>query len=218
MSESIEAINRDIVGCRLCPRLVAWRESVAADPPKRYAGETYWAKGVPAFGDPDAELLILGLAPAAHGANRTGRMFTGDRSGDWLFRALYRAGLASQPESISVDDGLRLHHTIVFATAHCAPPANKPTPNEIGNCSGYLRRAIGSRRWNAILCLGSIAWNHVHRVLGLKAPPFAHGAEHQLTDGTVILASYHPSQQNTFTGKLTEQMLDDVVGRFASLR
>jgi len=168
--------------------------------------ETYWGRPVPAFGDPEATHLIVGLAPAAHGANRTGRMFTGDRSGDWLYRALHRAGVASQPESTSADDGLKLSGVLITATCHCAPPDNKPLPEEIANCSTYLSQILKGHDWQGVLCLGGIAWNQVAKTLGVRLPPFGHGVR----SGNLI-ASYHPSQQNTFTGRLTEPMLDEVV-------
>lgn len=169
---------------------------------------------MPNFGDPDATRLIVGLAPAAHGGNRTGRIFTGDRSGDWLFRALHKVGAANQPQSISADDGLVLRGVVITAVIHCAPPDNKPAGDEIENCSEYFIETLGDREWRAILCLGSLAWQQVQRRLGLSPlAAFGHGAEVS-TAKTTILASYHPSQQNTFTGRLTEAMLDDVVARF----
>jgi uracil-DNA glycosylase family 4 len=206
----IESWNQEIIACRKCPRLVEWRESVAETKRKSFADESYWGKPVPYFGDPDAKLLILGLAPAAHGANRTGRMFTGDRSGDWLYRALHRAGLASQATATDLNDGLKLTNVLIAASCHCAPPDNKPLPEELENCNPFLRRMLASRNWDGILCLGGIAWTQLHRTLGLKGPKFAHGTVHQSKD-TRIVASYHPSQQNTFTGRLTEEMLDQAV-------
>lgn len=188
---------------------------MATEKRKAYEEQAYWGKPVPNFGDPDAERLIVGLAPAAHGANRTGRIFTGDRSGDWLYRALFRAGFANQPESRAVDDGLRLTGVLITAVAHCAPPENKLTREEITNCRGYLLVTLALRPWKAILCLGGLAWVETLRALEAKAPRFAHGAETRLESGLRVLASYHPSQQNTFTGRLTEAMLDDVMARLA---
>lgn len=210
-SNPIQELNTQIVQCRLCPRLVAWREEVAEARRKSFQHEEYWGKPVPYFGDPNATHLIVGLAPAAHGANRTGRMFTGDRSGDFLFAALHRAGVASQPTSTSADDGLTLKGVLVAATAHCAPPANKPLPSEIQTCSRYLIAVVQSRQWTSVLCLGGIAWQHIHRLLGARPPKFGHG-ESSMTTGVKVVAAYHPSQQNTFTGRLTPQMLDLVVG------
>ncbi len=188
----------------------AWCRDVAANPPKRHIGERYWAKPVPPLGDPDAEFLIVGLAPAANGANRTGRMFTGDRSGDWLFRALHKAGVCSQPESIDINDSLLLTNALIVATCHCAPPDNKPTIEEIRNCSVWLKAVIHAKKWRGILCLGGIAWTEAHRALNAKAPKFAHGVI-SMDGNTKLVASYHPSQQNTFTGRLTEPMLDEAI-------
>jgi uracil-DNA glycosylase family 4 len=206
-----DELNAEIIACRKCPRLVAWREQIATEKRKSFADWTYWGRPVPAFGDPEATHLIVGLAPAAHGANRTGRMFTGDRSGDWLYAALYRAGVANQPTSFSADDGLDLKGVLITATAHCAPPDNKPLPEELQNCSTYLNRVLQAKRWNAILCLGGISWNRVHKALNLKKPPFGHGAIHKNEAGPAIVGCYHPSQQNTFTGRLTEPMLDAAI-------
>ena len=208
-------LNDEIIVCRKCPRLVRWREKVAHEKRHAYLEWEYWGKPVPGFGDPSAELLILGLAPAAHGANRTGRMFTGDRSGDFLYRALYRTGFASQPTSIRRDDGLKLAGAYITATLRCAPPANKPLPSEVRNCRPYLEREIELLRPRAVLALGAIALRtylvllkergEIERV---AAFPFRHGAEYQLPGGLPrVFTSYHPSQQNTFTGKLTEAML-----------
>ena len=189
---------------------MAWREEVAEVRRKSFLHERYWGRPVPYFGDPDATHLILGLAPAAHGANRTGRMFTGDRSGDFLFAALHRAGVANQPISVSPDDGLTLKGALIAATAHCAPPANKPLPSEIVNCSRYLKSLLTGRKWKSVLCLGGIAWNHIHQILGVRPPKFGHG-QVSVVQGFKIVASYHPSQQNTFTGKLTEPMFDSAI-------
>lgn len=209
-----DSLNQRIVQCRACPRLVEWREKVALEKVARYADCEYWGRAVPNFGDPAATKLIVGLAPAAHGANRTGRMFTGDRSGQWLYRALHRAGLANQSTFESADDGLALIGTMITAVCHCAPPDNKPTRDEILNCNHFLVEILGSRKWTSFLCLGGIAWREVHRCLGWKETvKFSHGA---VREGKPILrASYHPSQQNTFTGRLTEAMFDSVIGAFA---
>lgn len=210
----IAELNSEIVACRACPRLVAWREEVASTKRKSFADQTYWGKPIPYFGDPDADRLILGLAPAAHGANRTGRMFTGDRSGDWLFAALHRAGIANQPTSEHAGDGLALTGALMAASAHCAPPDNKPLPEEIERCTGYLRRLLAGREWRSVLCLGGIAWNTLHHLLGEKKPPFAHGVAHRLPSGLLVVGSYHPSQQNTFTGRLTAPMLDGAIAQW----
>lgn len=194
-----------------------WRETVAQVKRRAYKDETYWGRPVPNFGDPAATGLIVGLAPAAHGANRTGRMFTGDRSGDWLYRAMHRAGLASQPESTHREDGLRLHGVMITAMNHCAPPGNKPTPDEMRTCHFYMVQTLALRPWRAILCLGSLAWESTWRTLGARPPvKFGHGA-HAPHGQLTVLASYHPSQQNTQTGTLTEPMLDEVMLEFARL-
>ncbi len=184
-----------------------------------YAGQVYWGRGVPGFGDPRAALLVVGLAPAAHGANRTGRMFTGDRSGDWLFAALYRAGFASQPTSTARDDGLTLCDAYVTAAVHCAPPANKPTPAERAACASYLDRELALlRRASVVVALGQFAWQSMTSHYGLRPrPAFGHLAEAALPDGRSLLASYHPSQQNTFTGTLTVPMFDAVFTRARQL-
>lgn len=215
----LELLNNEITACRACPRLVAWREQVAIEKRASFAEQEYWGRPVPSFGSDSPSILIVGLAPAAHGANRTGRMFTGDRSGDWLYAAMFRAGLANQPSSVSADDGLDLFGVRVTAAAHCAPPANKPTREEFANCSSFLVRefALCAPTLRVIMPLGSHAWNAVCDVLGARPrPKFGHGHSFAINDLTVI-GSYHPSQQNTFTGKLTESMLDDVFGRASAL-
>ena len=206
--------NQQITSCSRCPRLVAWREEIGQTKRKSFENWTYWAKPVPDFGDPNATRLIIGLAPAAHGANRTGQMFTGDRSGDWLYRALHKAGAANLPKAESIEDGLQLNGVLISATCHCAPPDNKPTPDEITNCRDYLLEVLNGRKWKSILCLGSIAWNNVLRNLGEKRQPFGHGVIHTTAQGIKVVGSYHPSQQNTFTGKLTEPMLDAAIAEF----
>jgi len=211
----LAAVQRDVAACRRCPRLVTWREQVARTGKAAFAGERYWGRAVPGFGDPQARLLIVGLAPAAHGANRTGRMFTGDRSGDWLFAALHRAGFASQPTSVAADDGLRLRGAYVTATVHCAPPGNKPLPEERAACAPYLARELALLRTAVVVvALGQLAWQAVCAHEGLRPrPSFGHLGEHALADGRLLLGSYHPSQQNTFTGTLTEPMFDAVFAR-----
>lgn len=217
-STPLKLLANEISDCRACPRLVAWREQVASSPPKRFAGQAYWARPVPGWGDPAARIVIVGLAPAAHGANRTGRMFTGDRSGDWLYAALHRAGLASAGEATARDDGLELLGCWVTAVVRCAPPDNKPTPTERDTCLPYLVRELTLlSQARTIVALGAFAWNGA--IAALKAtgeeipkpkPRFAHGACVQIGPYT-LLGSYHVSQQNTFTGRLTEPMLDAVL-------
>jgi uracil-DNA glycosylase len=210
-------LQRTIVACRRCPRLVRWREKVAREKVKRFAGEEYWGKPNPSFGDPRARLLLVGLAPAAHGGNRTGRMFTGDNSGNWLYRALHRSGFASQAESLHRDDGLTLKDCYITATLRCCPPKNKPTREEIVECNGYLEKELRLlTKVRVVIGLGRVGFEAAlgaYRALGIidyKArPKFSHCATYTLGRITVI-ASFHPSQQNTFTGKLTESMLDDV--------
>ena len=218
------ALASTIHACHRCPRLVAWREERAADPPRRFRGEEYWARPLDGFGDPAARVAIVGLAPAAHGANRTGRMFTGDRSGEWLYAALHRAGFADRPASERRGDGLRLRDAYVTAVVRCAPPANRPTPEERDACLPYLERELALlERCRTIVALGAFAWDgalRAIRALGGEVPRpkprFAHGAEAEAGRWT-LLGCYHPSQQNTFTGRLTEPMLDGVCRRASSL-
>lgn len=216
---ALEQLNEEIVQCRVCPRLVRYREKIAREKRLAFRDWEYWGKPVPGFGDPHAKLLILGLAPAAHGANRTGRMFTGDRSGDFLYEALHRTGFANQPRSTHRDDGLKLRNAYMAATLRCAPPANKPLPSELANCRPYFERELEILRPRAILALGGIA---MRAYLGLlkgrgeiasaAAFPFGHGANYALPgDLPRLFVSYHPSQQNTFTGKLTQAMLSRVL-------
>jgi uracil-DNA glycosylase family 4 len=217
---ALRRLGEEVNECRRCPRLVEWREAQAADPPRRHRGETYWAKPLNGFGDPAARLAIVGLAPAAQGANRTGRMFTGDRSGDWLFAALHRAGLATKPASERRGDDLRLVDAYLTAVVRCAPPANKPTPGERDNCLPYLERELALlTEARTILTLGSFGWDGALRALrGLGAripspkPRFGHEAEARVGEWTLV-GCYHPSQQNTFTGRLTEPMLDAAISR-----
>ena len=216
---ALAALTEEIVACRACPRLVAWREHVGREKRASFATEEYWARPVPGFGDPDASVLVVGLAPAAHGGNRTGRVFTGDRSGDWLFRSMWRAGLANQPESVTRDDGLHLIDAYIAAVVRCAPPANKPTVEERDRCRPYLARELALLpRVRVIVVLGAFAYENVATLLGVRPRPrFGHGVEVP-TGGRTILCCFHPSQQNTFTGKLTEAMLDAVFARAAALR
>jgi len=214
-----------IIRCRRCPRLVAHREAAGAPPPPRYAGQTYWARPLAGFGDPRARLLLMGLAPAAHGGNRTGRMFTGDRSGDWLFDALHHAGFASQPTSTHRDDGLVLRDAWITATVRCAPPLNKPSLDEFARCEPYLLEELRLLdRVRVVVALGGIGWHaylRARRALGRDIPrplpKFTHGAQARFADGTRLLATYHPSQQNTFTGKLTRPMLREIFTRARTL-
>jgi uracil-DNA glycosylase family 4 len=217
---AFSALAEQVHGCRRCPRLVAWREAVAADPPRRFRDERYWARPLDGFGDPAARLAIVGLAPAANGANRTGRMFTGDRSGEWLYAALHRAGYANRPESERRGDDLRLRDAYLTAVVRCAPPANKPTPAERQNCLPYLERELELlERCRTIVALGAFAWDGVLRAaralqveVPKPRPKFGHGAETELGRWT-LLGCFHPSQQNTFTGRLTVPMIDAVFAR-----
>ncbi len=204
-----------ITRCRKCPRLVDWREQVAREKRAAFRDWDYWGRPVPGFGDPKARVYVLGLAPAAHGGNRTGRVFTGDRSGDWLFGSLHRTGFASQATSVSADDGLELTGAFVAAAVRCAPPANKPLPSERDNCLPYAAKELELLTdLRAIVCLGSFAWDAATRLLEIRPKPkFGHGAEHETAGGPTLIGCYHPSQQNTFTGKLTEEMLDEVFAR-----
>jgi len=221
---TLDALEDAVTGCRRCPRLVAWREKVAREKRAAFADQDYWGRPVPGFGDHDARVLVVGLAPAAHGANRTGRMFTGDRSGDWLYRALHRAGFANQPTSEDRGDGLELTDAFVTAGVRCAPPANKPTPEERRTCRPFLERELDLLdSAEVVVCLGGFAYQLVMRILTTRRtdvpvprPPFEHAGEIPL-EGLTVLASYHPSQQNTFTGTLTEEMFDAVWTRAREL-
>jgi uracil-DNA glycosylase family 4 len=216
---ALEEISAEVVRCRACPRLVEWREHVAREKTVRFADQEYWGRPVPGFGDPAARILVVGLAPAAHGGNRTGRIFTGDRSGDFLYASMHRAGLANQPTSVSRDDGLRLRGAYVAAVNRCAPPGNRPTPAERDTCLPFLRREIEAlERLRVIVALGAFAWDGALRALAelghreRPRPRFAHAAEAEV-GAFAIVGCFHPSQQNTFTGKLTPEMLDAVFDR-----
>ena len=217
--DSLAQLETDVCDCRQCPRLVAWREQVAIDKRASYRDEAYWGRGVPGFGDPAAKVMVLGLAPAAPGANRTGRVFTGDRSGDWLYRAMHRAGFANQPTSVSRDDGLRLTGAWVAAAVKCAPPDNKPLPAERDMCRPFLQRELALlAQVSVVVCLGGFAYEAACGEFGVRPrPKFGHGVEVAAPGGLLLLCSYHPSQQNTFTGRLTEPMLDAVFARAAAL-
>jgi uracil-DNA glycosylase family 4 len=217
--QSLLDLSAEVVACRACPRLVAWREQVARDRRAAFANQEYWGKPLPGFGDPAATLLLVGLAPAAHGGNRTGRIFTGDRSGDWLFGALHRAGYSNQPTSVAVGDGLALQGAYVTAVVRCAPPANKPTTDERDRCVPYLSRELelleGVR---VVVTLGQYSYQAMTGLLGVRPRPrFGHGVEVATPKGPVIICSYHPSQQNTFTGRLTLEMLDAILSRAREL-
>ena len=207
---SLEILNKEIIVCRKCPRLVEWREEVAHTKRKAYLDWDYWGKPVPGFGDPKARVLVVGLAPGAHGSNRTGRQFTGDASGSFLFPALFRAGFASQPESTSRDDGLTLKDMYITASGRCAPPKNKPTTAELNNCQPFLEREIELIQPKVIVVLGRIAFERILRIYSepKSGKKFAHGATFRLETGPWLVCSYHPSQQNTLTGKLTVAMFD----------
>ncbi|HKY65965.1 MAG TPA: uracil-DNA glycosylase [Acidimicrobiales bacterium] len=213
--DALADLEADVVGCRACPRLVAWREQVGVEKRAAFRADDYWARPVPGFGDPRARVAIVGLAPAAHGANRTGRMFTGDRSGDFLYASLWRTGFANQPTSVARDDGLVLDGAWITAPVRCAPPANKPTPAERDRCRPYLEREIALLDdLRVFVALGQFGYQVLCSILGVRSrPAFGHGVEVDLPDGRCLLASYHVSQQNTFTGRLTEPMLDAVLGR-----
>ena len=216
-SEELATLEREITSCRRCPRLVEWREKVAREKRAAFSDETYWGRPVPGFGDPDARVVILGLAPAAHGANRTGRFFTGDRSGDFLFAALHRTGFASRPVSRHREDGLELYGLWISAAVRCAPPQNRPTPAERDACLPKAGRERELLEAQVVVCLGAFAWDAALRLYGLRPKPrFGHGAE-VVAGATALLGCYHPSQQNTFTGVLTPAMLDAVLLRARAL-
>ena len=216
-SEFLAVLEREVVSCRRCQRLVAWREQVAREKRASFKDEVYWGRPVPGFGDPEASVVIFGLAPAAHGANRTGRFFTGDRSGDFLFASLYRTGLANKPVSRSKGDGLGLSGLWISAAVRCAPPQNRPTPDERDACLPYAARELELLDAKVVVCLGAFAWDAALRLLGKKPKPkFAHGAECR-AGSLVLIGCYHPSQQNTFTGVLTPEMLDTVLWRALEL-
>jgi uracil-DNA glycosylase family 4 len=224
LSGDLAALEREITECRACPRLVAWREKVAREKRASFADQEYWGRPIPGFGDPGARVVVLGLAPAAHGGNRTGRVFTGDRSGDWLFAALHAVGMANQPTSVSRDDGLRLIGCWIAAAVRCAPPENRPTPAERDQCLPFAVRELSLLpAATAIVCLGGFAWDAALRILIARGQPiprprprFAHGAEATVGE-MVLVGCYHPSQQNTFTGRLKPGMMEDVLRRAAEL-
>jgi len=217
--KSLEILNREIISCRKCPRLVAWREEVARVKRRAYIDQEYWGKPVPGFGDLQARVLVVGLAPGAHGSNRTGRAFTGDASGGFMYPALYRAGFANQSTAVSRNDGLTLQDLYIVASARCVPPENKPTPEELNNCQPYLERELELLKPKVIVCLGRIAFERVLRIYSIRnlAWKFGHGAHYRMENGTWILCSYHPSQQNTLTGKLSVKMFDEIWTKAKSL-
>jgi uracil-DNA glycosylase family 4 len=218
LGAALDALAVEVVGCCRCPRLVAWREQVAAERRAAFRDQTYWARPVPGFGDPGARIVVVGLAPAAHGANRTGRVFTGDRSGEWLYRAMHRAGLANQPTSTHARDGLCLDGAWVTAPVKCAPPENRPQPDERDACAPFLDRELDVLRPAVVVCLGAFGYAAACRHYRVRPRPrFGHGVEVVVPAGPVLLCSFHPSQQNTFTGRLTEPMLDAVFRRAVQL-
>ena len=225
MSSALTILNREVIACRLCPRLVSYREQIGVEKRRAYRDHDYWAKPVPGFGDPDARVLILGLAPGAHGSNRTGRPFTGDRSGDFMYPILHKTGFASQPTAVHRDDGLTLHDCYITAAVRCAPPDNKPLPSEIANCAPYLDREIAAlTNLKVIVALGKIGFAaylaHLQRTghkLRKSDYVFGHAAEYKMPNGITLLASYHPSNQNTATGKLTAKMFEEVFRRAKKL-
>jgi uracil-DNA glycosylase len=224
-SSELLKLQERIIHCSLCPRLVKWRERVAREKVARFRDWDYWGKPNPGFGDPNARLLLVGLAPAAHGGNRTGRMFTGDRSGDWLYRALHKFGFASQPDSVSRDDGMKLKDCYITASARCAPPKNKLLLKELRNCRVYLVKELQLlRHVRVIATLGKVGFDttidsfkELEMILRSDKFQFGHGKEYKLNDRQILIASYHPSQQNTFTGKLTEKMFDEVFQKAKNL-
>ena len=215
--KSLKALNEEIIACRKCPRLVEWREEVARVKRKAYKDQEYWGKPVPGFGDPNARVLVVGLAPGAHGSNRTGRQFTGDASGGFLFPALYRAGFSNQASAESRSDGLILKDMYITASARCAPPDNKPSPIELNNCQPFLEREIQMIQPKVIVCLGKIAFDRILKIFSARNLKFSHGATYELMTDHWLLASYHPSQQNTLTGKLTVAMFDDIWAKTKTL-
>ena len=215
--DALNKLNREIVSCRKCLRLVAWREEVARLKRKAYQDQEYWGKPVPGFGDPHARVLVVGLAPGAHGSNRTGRQFTGDASGNFLFPALHEAGFANQALAESRSDGLLLKDMYITASGRCAPPANKPSPEELNTCQPYLERELEILKPKVVVCLGRIAFERILKIYSVRSLKFGHGATYRLENGVWILCSYHPSQQNTLTGKLTKEMFDDIWKKAKSL-